>query len=126
MNRLQIIFFLFLGISFSFSGCYYDDEETLYALINPPACDTTNVTYTNDIIPILERECYTCHGSSAPGGGYILNTYTGLSVSVNDGSLLGAVAHETGFSNMPKGGNQLLDCDIQFIRTWINQGALNN
>lgn len=126
MNRLSIISLLFLVLSISISGCYYDDEETLYALITPPACDTTSVTYTNDIIPILQQECYGCHGSSAPGGGYTLNTYTGLSVSVNDGSLLGAISHETGFSNMPKGGNQLPDCDIQFIRTWINQGAPNN
>lgn len=126
MNRLSLLLLLFLGLSFSLSGCYYDDEETLYALITPAVCDTTNVTYTNDIIPILQRECYACHGSSAPGGGYILNTFTGLLVSVNDGSLLGAVAHAPGFSQMPKGGNQLPDCEIQFIRTWINQGAPNN
>lgn len=126
MNRLQIIPLLLLGLSIGLNGCYYDDEETLYALVNPPACDTTNVTYTNDIIPILQRECYGCHGSSAPGGGYTLNTFAGVTVSVNDGSLFGAVSHETGFSKMPKGGNQLPECDIQFIRTWINQGAPNN
>lgn len=126
MNRLSIIPLLFFGLSISLSGCYYDDEETLYALVTPPVCDTADVTYTNDIIPILEQECNGCHGSSAPGGGYILNTYTGLSVSIADGSFLGAVAHEAGFSQMPKGGNQLPDCDIQFIKTWINQGAPNN
>lgn len=126
MNKFSILFLFSFGLSLGLSGCYYDDEETLYALITPVACDTTNVTYTNDIIPILQRECYACHGSSAPGGGYTLNTYTGVSVAVNDGSLLGAVAHEAGFSKMPQGGNQLPDCEIQHIRSWINQGAPNN
>lgn len=125
MNRLILLFCLF-GISISLTSCYYDDEETLYALVTPPACDTTAVTYTNSVIPILELECYGCHSGSAPGGGYILNTYSGLSVAVNDGSLLGSISHDAAFSNMPKGGNQLLECDIQIIQTWINQGAPNN
>jgi len=39
---------------------------------------------------------------------------------------MGAVQHQPGFSPMPKGDNQLGDCDIQKMSAWIDQGAKNN
>ncbi len=107
-------------------GCYYDNEEDLYGLLVTPICDTVNVTYTNTVIPILARECYGCHGQSAPGGGYVLDTYDGLKAAVDDGHFLGSILHDPEFSNMPKGGNQLPTCELDQIETWINLGAPNN
>jgi len=45
---------------------------------------------------------------------------------VDNGKLLGAVTHASGYSPMPKNQAQLSDCNIQKITNWINKGALNN
>lgn len=110
---------------FTFSSCYYDKADLVY----PPAgpCDTTAVTYSGTVVPILVNQCYSCHSGSASASlGLKLDTYSTLMVQVNNGSLLGSVEHQNGFSPMPKGGGKMQDCDIAKIRTWIRAGALNN
>ncbi|MCG8327610.1 MAG: hypothetical protein MI974_07990 [Chitinophagales bacterium] len=90
------------------------------------ACDTDNVSFVNDLQPILNNTCVGCHSGSAPAGGIILGDYDGVKVVVDDGRLLGAINWESGFSSMPQGGEQLSDCVIDQFTAWINDGALNN
>ena len=89
-------------------------------------CDTTNVTYSGSIIPILQNSCIGCHSGSTPGGNISLNTYAGVFTQATNGKLFGSVNHSTGFSAMPKGGNKLSTCQIDMIRIWIDAGAPNN
>ena len=89
-------------------------------------CDTTNVTYTGSILPILQNSCIGCHSGSTPGGNISLNTYAGVSAQATNGKLFGSVNHSTGYSAMPKGGNKLSTCQIDMIRIWVNAGAPNN
>ena len=63
------------------SGCYYDSVPVLYP--NASVCDTTNVTYSKTIQPILSSQCYTCHEGSTPTGGLILTDYNSVMVVVN-------------------------------------------
>ncbi len=111
------------------AGCYYDNEEELYP--NPPECDTTNVTFSGTILPIIENNCKVCHGSGSQQGGILLEDYTSISAAAKipagqPGSLYGAVSHNPGNYPMPKGGLQLSDCNIKKIETWINAGTPNN
>lgn len=106
-----------------FSGCYYDSEDNLYQTLE---CDTADMSLVNDIIPILEKDCYQCHSEAANFGNVTLENYDNLSKYVNDGSLLGAIKHDGGYSPMPKGRTKLLDCEIDKIEAWIISGALNN
>src|SRR5690348_5871019 len=53
------------GILFStafFSSCYYDSKEQLFGNVTP--CDTVAVSYVDDILPILESQCYLCHSTA--------------------------------------------------------------
>lgn len=123
-NLLFLAFALFI-----FSGCYYDNEEELYP--NPPECDTTNVTFSGTILPIIKDNCKVCHGSGSQQGGILLEDYASISAQAQVpvgqyGSLYGAVSHASGNSPMPKGGNQLSDCNIKKIEVWINAGTPNN
>lgn len=110
-------------------GCYYDNSEALYGN-QGGTCDTTSVTYTLNILPILETYCYVCHSAQlvaeGGGGGYNLQDISVLQTLANNGHLYGAVSHATGYSPMPKYGNILSNCDISTFRIWINNGALNN
>lgn len=59
------------------SGCYYDNEETLYANFNnqntSSTCDTVGLTYTAQIKTILDANCTSCH-STGSGHAAILDT----------------------------------------------------
>lgn len=104
-------------------ACYYDVEEELYPDMG---CATDNVTYSGTVLPILEANCLICHSAVANNGNVTLEGYDKLLEIVNSGRLLGAVRHEPGFSPMPQNQPQLVECTIQKIEAWINDGAPNN
>jgi mono/diheme cytochrome c family protein len=116
--------FLAIGMIIALQSCYYDVAEELYPHV--AACDTTNVTFTNNVFPVINANCTSCHSGQAPSGNIRLENYDNISAAANNGSLLGVIRHEQGWSPMPKGGGKLNDCDIAEIETWVNEGAPNN
>ena len=113
-----------LGIILS-SGCYYDVAEELYPA-SDTFCDTTNITYSLKVLPVIQDNCYSCHSGSAPSGNVGLDSYTKLKTQADNGKLIGTISHAAGFSAMPQGGNKLSNCEISTIQTWINNGTPNN
>lgn len=103
-------------------ACYYDVEEILY----PGECNPGEVSYSGTIIPILERECYTCHDALTQNGGINLEGYNLVLTQVQNGQFLGSIRHEVGFSAMPDGRPKLDNCTISKIEKWIDEGAPNN
>lgn len=89
-------------------------------------CDTTNVTYSATILPLMQSRCIGCHNNNTTSGNVNLSTHAGTQVQALNGRLLAVVNHEPGFSPMPSGGNKLSDCEIAEIRIWVNDGAPNN
>lgn len=91
-------------------------------------CDTTQFTYSGGVQPIINLKCQGCHSGSNPSGGVALGTYSEVKMSVDNGSLMGSILHQTGFSPMPYplGNSKLPDCEIAIFRKWIEAGALNN
>jgi hypothetical protein len=124
MERPIIKTFLLMAI-ISLGSCYYDVAEELYP---PTACVTDNMSYSANIIPIIQSNCYTCHSTSAgpANGNVILEGYDEIKKYVDSGQLLGAIKWESGFSRMPQDAPQLSDCNIAKIESWVNDGALNN
>jgi mono/diheme cytochrome c family protein len=100
------------------------------ALAGPgiPVCDTVNMKYAANVVPILTANCYKCHGanSNTGSGGIILESYDNLKIKADNGQLIGAITHADGFPAMPKDAPKLSDCDINIIRSWINNGTNNN
>lgn len=115
-----LIFILVFGMLFP--SCYYDKEETLYPF---QRCDTTNVTYSQTIVPILSANCYVCHITGNPTSPVVLDSYTNVLIYVTNGKLIPAIDH-TGPFQMPKGGSMLEVCAIEKIKRWVTNGAPNN
>lgn len=105
------------------TGCYYDNEEELYGISE---CETANMSYLLDIAPILALSCFPCHRNDVADGSVKLGSYSEVKIWVNNGALLGAINHESGFSPMPKVGGKLPDCTIEKIVSWIDAGAPDN
>ena len=117
--RLNAIFILLI---FALSGCYYDKENELYPT---SACgDTSVVTYSQAIAPIMVANCNACHGPSNTSG-VITTNYSDLSIVALNGKLLNSV-NWTG-DPMPKGSPDTLSvCDRPKIKKWVEAGAPNN
>ncbi len=106
------------------SSCYYDNVEDLYP--QPPACDTSNITFSNDVLPVIEANCIACHSGPFPTGNISLETYDDISAIANSGALLGAIRHDDNWSPMPKGGAKLDDCTITKVEVWVAEGTPDN
>lgn len=107
------------------SACYWDNVETL--LPEGAQCDTVDVSFASDVIPILENNCYGCHSNSnAPsfGNGLSLEDYEDVSAMAD--RMIGAMNHNSGFPPMPQGAEKLDSCKIETFEAWVNQGSLNN
>ena len=121
---------LLISILAFMAGCYYDNEEELYPA-QPNDCDTTNVTYSGTIFPVIYDNCIACHSGSAPQGNIRLENYSMISAQAaipagQPGSLYGAISHDPGNSAMPKNGTQLPDCTIKKFKVWIDDGMPDN
>src|ERR1035437_2224551 len=117
--RFNVILFFFGVCLLLTSACKHDPFTRLS---NLPAdstvttsCDTTNVTYTASIVPILQTYCTTCHGATSyasSGGGFKLATYSYFSGFAKSGLMMNSINQVAGISAMPKGENKLSACNI--------------
>jgi uncharacterized membrane protein len=90
------------------------------------ACDTTVFTYSGAVKPIMDAKCSGCHNLSNLGGNIDVSTYNGIKIVAQNGKLYGSVAHQAGYSPMPKNAAKLSDCEIRQIQKWVAAGILNN
>ena len=101
----------------------------------PPAASRA-VDFTRDIQPILEANCFSCHGPKKQESGLRLD----LKVSLLKGGetfgagdvvpgnsagsvLIQAVAQVHPDLKMPKKGERLTEAQVGLLRAWIDQGA---
>ncbi len=111
------------GITILPSACYYDKAENI---LGPNACDTINVTYTQHILPYVNNQCVSCHGTTSPSAGIDLSNYAKIKSYVDNGQFGGSINHKSGYSPMPKSAPKTETCTLSQINRWINQGAPNN
>jgi hypothetical protein len=128
MKKILVFVAAGLMLLFLIPSCYYDNVEDLYPF-EASACDTTNITYSKTIAPIMEANCNTCHNSVTANGNppVITADYPGLSVVAKNGKLWNAVDHVNGGSrDMPQNASKLSDCDLAKIHIWIKSGSPDN
>lgn len=113
-----------------YTSCYNDKADILYpSTSNLSNCDTTTITFTNQINPIINTYCLGCHGSATAasiGAGINLSNYNALKLYVTNGSLMNSILQNGKASPMPKSASKLDNCTITKVQIWINKGALNN
>lgn len=119
MNR--ILYTPLMLFSFFFiSGCTYHVEEELFP--PDPDCQTTALTYTDNIRQIINTNCATpgCH---VPGNGRVdLTQYEGVKQVAEAGLLRQKVLVE---KTMPP-GRPLTACEMQQLDAWLKAGAPEN
>lgn len=117
-------FFVIILFVLNLSSCYYDVEEELYP--QNAVCDTTQVSFAQFVYPLIQNQCLSCHSAASASGSVVLEGYNNVKTYATNGKLYGVIAWNTGFSQMPKGGNKLDACSIKKINSWVKAGSLNN
>lgn len=98
-----------------------------------PAEGDNDRFFTERVLPILEANCFGCHGGEDFEGEFALTSAEGLAEGgvlgpawnpEDPGSslLLRAVRYETELLRMPPGG-RLADADVATLEAWIERGA---
>jgi mono/diheme cytochrome c family protein len=106
---------------------------TLCLFTLPALATAAPVDYAQQVAPLFERHCTSCHGAAKQKGGLRLNTGSAvLKGGVNgpvvtpkkavDSPLIHALKGEGDLDQMPPKG-KLPDADIALIARWIDEGA---
>lgn len=124
MKKIKLIVAV-AAILFISSQCTYHNEEDYFS---DPAnlCDTVDMSYTTNMVPIFQNNCYACHNSTDRTAGYAMDSYDDLKSAIESGRLLGTIKHEQGYTSMPRFASKLDNCSINQIEAWINQGMPDN
>jgi len=99
------------------------------------------VTYANDVEPIIQKHCAVCHVSGQQGAresGLVMDSYESLMKGtpfgqvINPGSAMSSSLYilvsgkDRLTVTMPHGKKPLSDEEIETIRVWIENGAVEN
>lgn len=106
------------------NSCFYDNKEDLY-IYYQNQCDTTAVSYSLDIEPIINAQCKSCHMQPTPDAGLSLENYAEVKASADNGGLYHSINATGGFNIMPVSG-KMVQCNIDKIDAWIKAGTPDN
>jgi hypothetical protein len=98
----------------------------------PGFARAVDVDFTRDVRPILQKNCFRCHGEKKQEGGFRLDlrrrafaggdTGVGIVPGKAEGELLKRITTRDEKHVMPP-GEPLADADVATLRAWITQGA---
>jgi WD40 repeat protein/mono/diheme cytochrome c family protein len=102
---------------------------------NPSALQ---VSYYRDVRPILQANCQGCHQPAKAKGGYVMTEFQRLLAGgesegkavvprhTEESALLKMIQPKDNEARMPKGKGPLAEVEVGLIRSWIEQGAVDD
>ncbi len=91
------------------------------------------VSFSQDVLPILQKSCTRCHGSSRKEEGLDLRSYAAVMAGSRNGPVVvpgdannSPLVELVVTGKMPKRGTKLTPEQVQILIDWVNQGAMNN
>jgi hypothetical protein len=135
IKQLAIIMTLAVLSVLFFGSCNHEQLKS--------DCNTQNMSYSQNVVPILKSNCYKCHstGNSVGSYGHLLDNYDTLTkyftprtypIIVGGDTITyisyleGVITHTQPFIAMPYMDGKLDTCAIKQIQAWITQGAPDN
>jgi mono/diheme cytochrome c family protein len=95
--------------------------------------ESGEVSFSRDILPVLQSRCINCHGGQRTSEGLDMKTYAALMAGSQNGSVVTpGDATNSSFvtlaaeGKMPKRGPKLTPAEIKLLTDWVNAGAPNN
>jgi len=104
----------------------------------PPKQSMGKISFTRDVRPILQQQCYGCHQPAKTNGVYVLTDYKSLRTPGETGKpsivpgkpdqsyLIEEIKITAGKAEMPKNREPLKPAEIELIEKWILEGAADD
>ena len=103
------------------SGCTYDDLETIGS---PVDCDVFDVSYGQDILPLVADNCQGCHSGGTPSAGIAFEEHADIALFAE--IMLDRMGREPGDDLLMPPSGKLDSCSIVRFSAWIDAGKPNN
>ncbi len=104
----------------------------------PGAGPSGAVSYYKQVRPIFQAQCQGCHQPAKAGGGYVMTSFARLLAGGDSKSaavvasqpdrshLLEMITPEKGKAEMPKDKPALAAAEVEVVRKWVAQGAVDD
>ena len=99
----------------------------------PPASAATEASFSGQVLPVFEARCQQCHGAGRAEAGLSLASHASATAGSSYGPVVVPGSSATSrlvevivSGDMPPGGRQLTESEIQAISAWIDAGAPDN
>ncbi len=119
--------------------CFWLGAIFLLAASTALAQDAPKVSYYKDIRPIFQEKCQGCHQPAKPSGGFVMTSIAVMQKGGDSGepaftagnvddSLLISQIEPQGETPplMPKGQDPLKPAQIELVKRWISEGAVDD
>jgi hypothetical protein len=100
---------------------------------NSPAAPSSGVSFSKDVLPLLQSTCVSCHGGARTSRGLDLTNYNNVMAGSQNGPVIIAgnadgslLIQSVKSGTMPKSGSPLTADQIKLLVDWTNAGANNN
>lgn len=134
-TRIESTFLLALVLG---TGAFLLPSESDFGTAGATVALRAEVSYTNDVFPILEKRCIRCHGGIDEGEVRLelslnMTTYEGLMVGSEYGEVVtpgdpddSVLIQMIEDGDMPDEGDPVPPEELEILRAWIAEGANNN
>lgn len=122
---MRILSVMLIASIFMLSSCGSSGGEAA----KESACNTENLSFKTDVLPIFESKCFSCHNEenyASDADGNLMVGYSDIKKYLDEGLIIGNIEHTAGFLKMPYRKAKIEDCEIAMIKAWVKDGALNN
>jgi hypothetical protein len=110
-----------------------ESTSTLQPTITDTPSTENQISFSNDVFPIVQNRCINCHGGDRIEEGLDMTSYAGIMAgSINGTIVIPGDAENSLFvelvasQKMPKRGAKLTPAMVKLFEDWVNQGALDN
>lgn len=111
-------------------GAQAPEEVPAEAPVDVPVGE---VSFADDVLPIIESRCVKCHGGDKIEEGLLMRTYDEIMAGSENGPIVvpgdtvnSSMVELVTAKEMPKKGPKLTPLQIQIITNWVAAGAPNN
>ena len=138
-KQLSVVALILVGV-FLLSACGTSPSANVNSAAAPQVqgssstgSSSSNVSFSKDVMPILQNSCIQCHGGQKTEKGLDMTSYNALMAGSQRGAVVvpgnaadSSFIHLVANGNMPKRGQKLSADQIQILTDWVNAGAPNN
>ena len=120
MKTIKTLQFTSLVVLLAIGSCTNNSEDDLII----PNNDVALVRYTENIKPIMDNNCVSCHGTTNPNSGLSLTNYSQVRQAVLNNGLINRISRTSGDPQLMPTTGRMPQQTIDLVNQWQTDGLL--